>query len=106
MEDDGLCVLRAPVLEEDFDAVVRGYGGHRVTPLKRALNGEPCVSLSGAAREPRSTNLARSWSAVGRGFLAGSPPMSLPPAHLAGAGRAPNSATGMPQERRLCASVA
>src|SRR5262245_5771302 len=37
MENDGLCVLRAPVLVEDFDAIVRGYAGHRLTPSGPSL---------------------------------------------------------------------
>src|SRR5262252_5019060 len=37
MEDNGLCVLRAPVLVEDFDAVVGGYCGHRLPPMEGSL---------------------------------------------------------------------
>jgi hypothetical protein len=46
MEDDGLCVLRAPILVEDFDAIVRGYSGHRLTPLERSLHVEASVSCA------------------------------------------------------------
>jgi hypothetical protein len=58
MEDDGLCFGGAPVLVENFDAIVCGYSGHRLTPLEQSLQVEAmCVMRQlrvvgqGASRE-------------------------------------------------------